>query len=69
MADIAKCKGIDCKMRMTCYRFTAISSLRQFYMDQPYMTEKDRDCDYYYYNINKPSRFIKEKKRKLPWKE
>jgi len=46
MADITKCKGIDCSIKDTCYRYTAIESILQsYFMESPI---KDGKCDMYW---------------------
>ena len=46
MADITKCKGINCPLKESCYRFLAMVSLRQSYFtDVPF---KDGKCEYYW---------------------
>ena len=46
MADITKCKGTDCPLKETCYRFLAMEGLRQSYFkDVPF---KDEKCEYYW---------------------
>ena len=51
MAYITKCKGINCPLKESCYRFLAMESLRQSYFtDVPF---KDGKCEYYWkYKIN-----------------
>ena len=46
MADITKCKGTDCPLKETCYRFLAMEVLRQsYFIDVPF---KDGKCEYYW---------------------
>jgi len=46
MADISKCKGIDCPLKETCYRFTAPVSERQsWFIKPPYA---DNKCEMYW---------------------
>ena len=46
MADITKCKGTDCPLKETCYRFLAMVGLIQSYFkDVPF---KDGKCEYYW---------------------
>ena len=46
MADITKCKGTDCPLKESCYRFLAMEGLRQsFFTDVPF---KDGKCEYYW---------------------
>lgn len=51
MADIAKCVGKNCKVKKSCYRFTAIPS--EYW--QSYITPqvKDGKCDMYWKNKTK----------------
>jgi len=46
MADIAKCIGKDCKVKESCYRFTAPSS--DFWQSWINVTVKDGKCDMYW---------------------
>ena len=47
MADITKCKGTDCPLKETCYRFLAMEVLRQsYFIEVPF---KDGKCEY---NLN-----------------
>ena len=46
MADITKCKGTNCPLKESCYRFLAMESLRQSYFtDVPF---KDGKCEHYW---------------------
>lgn len=46
MTDIAKCRGDECPMKESCYRFTAPSSEYQSYFVNPPI--KDGKCDMYW---------------------
>ena len=49
MADITKCKGTDCPLKETCYRFLAMEGLRQsYFIDVPF---KDGKCKKYWKRI------------------
>jgi len=48
MADITKCKGGNCNMKESCYRFTAKDSeYRQSYFSE-LPINKDGSCDMYW---------------------
>jgi len=45
MADITMCNGEGCEAKNTCYRFTAIPSMRQsYFIESPI---KNNGCEYY----------------------
>ena len=46
MADITKCSGADCDLKMTCYRYTAPKGTWQSYFMNPPI--KDGECEYYW---------------------
>jgi hypothetical protein len=46
MSDIAKCTGKDCKVKESCYRFTAPSS--DFWQSWMKAIVKDGKCDMYW---------------------
>ena len=46
MSDITKCKGDDCPMKETCYRFTAPADEYQSYFVTPPI--KDGKCNMYW---------------------
>jgi hypothetical protein len=46
MSDIAKCTGKDCKVKESCYRFTAPSS--DFWQSWLKAIVKDGKCDMYW---------------------
>ena len=48
MSDIAKCIGKDCKVKESCYRFTAPPSEYWQYYIMPQV--KDGKCDMYWKN-------------------
>ena len=61
MADISKCKGINCPLKETCYRFTAIANpYRQSWFAPPVV---DGKCDKYWEDDKNPVRYDKPKKR------
>jgi len=48
MADISKCKGTDCPIRDSCYRYTAPDSLVwQSYYNYSYDHEKEECKDFW----------------------
>ena len=50
MADIAMCKGRNCKLKMKCYRYTAPQSEhgQAWFMNTP--TNKGDDCEFFWDN-------------------
>jgi len=47
MIDIAKCKGGDCPLKDTCYRYKAVTGILQtFFLEIPYKKEEEK-CKYY----------------------
>ena len=46
MADITKCKGNACKMKESCYRYTAKASETQLYFIKPPI--KNGKCDMFW---------------------
>ena len=46
MADIAKCTGKDCKVKESCYRYTAPSS--EYWQSWMKAIVKDGKCDMYW---------------------
>lgn len=48
MADIAKCVGKNCKVKKSCYRFTAIPS--EYWQSYIMPQVKDGKCDMYWEN-------------------
>ena len=46
MADIAKCMGKDCKVKKSCYRFTAPPS--EYWQSYIMPQVKDGKCDMYW---------------------
>jgi len=46
MADIAKCTGKDCKVKESCYRFTAPSS--EYWQSWTSVIIKDGKCNMYW---------------------
>lgn len=51
MTDIAKCKGGDCPLKETCYRYIAPADeyAQSYFVDPPYDKEKE-ECEYYWEN-------------------
>ena len=48
MTDISKCRGTDCPLKESCYRYTAKEGMWQSYIfDVPYDKEKKK-CEYYW---------------------
>ena len=49
MPDISCCKGGDCPLKETCYRFTVKPDpyWQSYFGETPYNEEK-KDCDYYW---------------------
>lgn len=45
MADIDMCRGTDCPHKESCYRYTAMPSEYQWYLEPPI---KDGKCDMYW---------------------
>lgn len=52
MADITKCKGKDCKLKKSCYRYTAIDEILQSYFAESPFEQFDDEfyCKYYWDN-------------------
>ena len=52
MADITKCTGTDCKIKESCYRYTAKSSpySQSWFMGGIIIIESKHDCDDYWDN-------------------
>ena len=46
MADITKCSGADCDLKLTCYRYTTPKDLCQSYFMTPPI--QDGKCDFYW---------------------
>ena len=46
MADITKCRGTNCPLKESCYRFLAKDSFRQSYFI--YVPFKYGKCNYYW---------------------
>ena len=49
MPDISMCKGGECPLKETCYRYTAMPGERQSYFLIPPF-RKGGACDYFWYN-------------------
>ena len=50
MADISKCKGIDCPVKLNCYRYTAPNSYFQSWMEFYKELVKDTPCAWFWDN-------------------
>lgn len=50
MADITKCKGEECPIKESCYRFKAHSNeyMQSYFTNAP--IKKDNTCDHYWTN-------------------
>ena len=50
MADISKCKGTNCPVKESCYRYTAKDGMRQsYFLDIPGKTEDGEfTCEYFW---------------------
>ena len=48
MPDISMCANVHCKLKETCYRFTATPSSYQSYGG--FTTDENGECDYYWKN-------------------
>ncbi len=46
MADITKCRGTNCPLKESCYRFLAKDSFRQSYLVEIHY--KNKNCKYYW---------------------
>jgi hypothetical protein len=53
MADITKCKGLDCEQKHNCWRFTAPAAevYQSYFMTDPNKTPNN--CDKFWNNITK----------------
>lgn len=50
MADITKCKGTNCDLALTCYRYTAPKGyIQSYFIEVPL---KDGKCDMYWGDKN-----------------
>ena len=47
MADISKCKGINCKLKKCCYRFTAPLGYWQAWYNHEH-NQQTKTCDFYW---------------------
>lgn len=48
MSDISKCKGCNCPIKTTCYRYNAPDGIWQaYFFGIPYNFEK-KECEYYW---------------------
>lgn len=51
MPDISLCQNEKCLMKKTCYRFTAVPSIRQVYAD--FKPDANGKCEYHIYKPKK----------------
>lgn len=60
MPDISMCKGDECPIKESCYRFTAKPSeyTQSWFVDVPYSKVMER-CDYHW-NVNTAKKYFKE---------
>lgn len=51
MADITKCKGINCEIKESCYRYTAKESnySQAYFVEVP--IKENGECEYYWNNL------------------
>lgn len=64
MADITKCKGTDCPLKDSCYRYLAPSGFAQhWFVDVPYHFKDKHECTKY---IDAPILGVKGWPRGLP---
>ena len=54
MPDISMCQNEKCLMKKTCYRFTAVPSIRQVYAD--FKPDANGKCEYHIYKPKKEER-------------
>ena len=47
MPDLSMCQNEKCLMKKTCYRFTAVPSIRQVYAD--FKPDANGKCEYHIY--------------------
>ena len=50
MPDIAKCKGINCPIRDSCYRYTSEASYMQTYISDELYDHERKYCQMYWRN-------------------
>jgi hypothetical protein len=52
MADITMCSDVECKMKDTCYRFTATPCMfrQAYFVGSPKVS--DKECEYYWSTSN-----------------
>jgi hypothetical protein len=61
MPDISKCNGTNYPQKHTCYRYTALDSMRQAYVNFDSNLEKGKPCGYYYDNTGRATNGSVEK--------
>ena len=64
MPDITMCKGEDCPMKETCYRFTANANefMQSYFMNAP--IKEDKTCDHYWPNEDDRTKKVPTKNSK-----
>lgn len=50
MSDISKCRGTNCPMKESCYRYTATDGMMQSYF--LHVPLKNNECDMYWHTTN-----------------
>ena len=48
MADITKCPGWDCTQKDKCYRYLAISGMRQSFFTECHYNKEKGNCPYFW---------------------
>jgi len=50
MSDIAKCTGENCKVKETCYRYTATANefMQSYFFNPPIIKGEKATCEYYW---------------------
>ena len=63
MPDITLCKGNDCPLKETCYRYKAKPcEYQSYFMESPY---KDGDCSHYWEMSSKSSKKLDKVKQEI----
>lgn len=60
MADITKCKGTNCDLAPTCYRYTAPKGYIQSYFSEVPLNKETNTCDEYWDNANRGTKMTPE---------
>ena len=60
MADITKCKGTNCDLALTCYRYTAPKGYIQSYFTEVPLNKETNTCDEYWDNTNRNTKMTPE---------